>query len=254
VYRTGWRIPWRLPFALPQAIVEAPDAGRATPIVVQPSESIAAALATAAAGSSIVVEPGEYRERLMLVNDVRVVSRVPREAIIRLPGAASEGDPAVVADGVSGAELIGFRIVGDAATPLGTGIFAKNADVSIVDVEITGASNVAIDLREDARLSLLASHIHDNPGSAMTIRAGASPRVNQNVFARNGLSERAGAAIVVEPDTEPTFFGNVFQGIAANTFRPLGDAASARIARDNWFAGHEAPGRSSSAPGGRRGR
>jgi len=202
-----------------------------------------------------VVEPGEYRERLVLVNGVRIVSRVPREAIIRLPSAASEGDPAVVADGVSGAELVGFRIVGDAATPLGTGIFAKNADVSVVDVEITGASNVAIDLREDARLTLLASHIHDNPGAAMMIRAGASPRVNQNVFSRNGLSERAGAAIVVEPDTEPTFFGNVFQGITASAFRPLGDAASARVARDNWFAGsHDAPVRSSNAPGGRRGR
>ena len=255
LYRSGWRIPWQLPFALPQAIVEAPEAARPTAIVVNPSESIAAALATAAPGSSIVVEPGEYRERLVLVNGVRIVSRVPREAVIRLPSAASEGDPAVVADGISGAELIGFRIVGDAATPLGTGIFAKNADVSVVDVEVTGASNAAIDLRDDARLTLLASHIHDNPGAAMMIRAGASPRVNQNVFSRNGLSERAGATIVVEPDTEPTFFGNVFQGIAANTFRALGDAASARVVRDNWFAGtHETPVRSSNAPGGRRGR
>jgi len=255
LYRGGWRMPWRLPFPLPQAIAEAPDAGRPATMVVNPSESIAAALAAAVPGNSIVVEPGEYRERLVLASGVRVVSRVPREAIIRLPSAASEGDPAVVADGVSGAELVGFRIVGDAATPLGTGIFAKNADVSVVDVEITGASNVAIDLREDARLTLLASHIHDNPGAAMMIRAGASPRVNQNVFSRNGLSERAGAAIVVEPDTEPTFFGNVFQGITASAFRPLGDAASARVARDNWFAGsHDAPVRSSNAPGGRRGR
>ena len=37
---------------------------------------------------------------------------------IRLPGAASEGDPAVMATDVSNAEFTGFRIVGDAATPL----------------------------------------------------------------------------------------------------------------------------------------
>ena len=179
------------------------------------SESIAAALAAAAAETRRV---RQAVSRAPLRPTGCASWRVPREASSVCP--APRRDPAVVADGVSGAELIGFRIVGDAATPLGTGIFAKNAEVSVVDVEITGASNVAIDLREDARLTLLASHIHDNPGAAMMIRAGASPRVNQNVFSRNGLSERAGAAIVVESDTEPTFFGNVFQGITANAFRP----------------------------------
>jgi len=113
----------------------------------------------------------------------------------------------------------------------------------------------AIHGAKNARLTLLASHIHDNPGSALTIRGGASPRVNHNVFSRNGLSERVGSALVVERDTQPAFFGNVFQGIAADAFRILGDAAAARIARDNWFAdGHESQGRPSNVPSGRRGR
>lgn len=253
LYQNGWRIPpsW---FALPRAIAPAPSAPGGQ-IVVTPSGSISVALASAAPGTSIVVEPGEYRERLMLRSGVRVVSRVPREAILRLPGTASEGDPAVVADGVRGAELAGFRIVGDAATPLGTGIYATDAEVSVVDVEITGAANVAIDLRSAARLTLLASHIHDNPGTAMAVRTGAAPRVNQNVFARNGVSERVGTALIVEREAQPAFFGNVFQGVAADAFRALGDAAATRVGRDNWFVGaHEPPTRPSSAAGGRRGR
>jgi serine/threonine protein phosphatase PrpC len=246
-----WRN-WRNLLAAP-AIATGPNAGGQ--IVVTPSQSIAAGLAMSLPGGSVLVEPGEYRERLVLSSGVRIVSRVPRGATIRLPSTASEGDPAVVADGVSGAELVGFRIVGDAATPLGTGIFAKNADVSVVDVEITGAANAAVDLNDGARLTLLASHIHDNPGSALTVRGGASPRVNHNVFSRNGLSERVGSALVVDRDTLPTFFGNVFHGIAADAFRTLGDAAAARVARDNWFAdGHEPQGRPSSVPSGRRGR
>jgi serine/threonine protein phosphatase PrpC len=240
-------------FTRPITILSGPNTGRA--IVVTPSGSIAAALASASPGESIIVEPGEYRERLVLRDGIRIVSRVPRGATIRLPGTASEGDPAVVANGVSGAELVGFRIVGDAATPLGTGIFATNADVSIVDVEITGAASAAVDLNDSARLTLLGSHIHDNPGAALAIRDGASPRVSQNVFSRNGLSERVGAALIVEPDTRPTFFGNVFRGIAADAFRSLGDAAAAEAARDNWFVdGHEPPSRSSSTPRGRKGR
>jgi hypothetical protein len=223
----------RLPWRWPQALTIAPNTGSS--IVVTPSESIAAALAAAAPGTSVIVEPGEYRERLALPSGVRVVSRAPREAIIRLPSTASEGDPAVVADGVVGAELIGFRIVGDAATPLGTGICAKNAELSVVDVEISGAARVAVDAGDAARLSLLASHIHDNPGAALAIRAGASPRISQNVFARNGLSERVGRAVIVEAGAQPTFFGNVFRGIAAEAFRALGDRAVDGVGRDNWF-------------------
>src|SRR5262249_927507 len=85
--------------------------------VVKPGESIAAAVERAAPGSQIIVEPGEYRERVLLKDGIRLVSRVPRGATIRLPGATSDTDlvPAVVADHVSHAELIGFRIIGDAA-------------------------------------------------------------------------------------------------------------------------------------------
>ena len=251
VYRSGWRIP-SLPFRLPRAVTSLPNA--AGPIVVTPTESIAAALAGAAPGGSVVVEPGEYRERLVLTSGVRVVSRVPRGATIRLPSTASEGDPAVVADGVSDAVLMGFRIVGDAATPLGTGVFAKNASLSIVDVEITGAANAAIDMGDAASVSLLASHIHDNPGAALAIRGGASPRVNQNVFSRNGLSERIGAAFIVEPGAQPAFFGNLFQGVAADAFRALGDAAVARAARDNVFVEGREPQTSPNGPRGRRNR
>jgi PPM family protein phosphatase len=244
----AWRDPKTWPW--PQRFVLTPAVGG--PVVVGPSESIAAALAAAQPGTSVLVEPGEYRERLALRNGVRVASRVPRGATIRLPSTMSEGDPAVVADGVSGAELLGFRIVGDAATPLGTGIFAKHAEVSIVDVEITGAATVAIDLGDGARLNLLASHIHDNPGAAMAIRAAATPRVNQNVFARNGLSERVGAALVLERDAQPAFFGNVFHGIASDAFRVLGDTAAARVVRDNLFA--DIPEPQSRTPGPPRGR
>lgn len=227
---------WPQAIALPSALPNLPSllANGAGPIVVTPSELIAAAIASAPRGASIVVEPGEYRERLVLANDVRVLSRVTGGAIIRLPSTASEGDPAVVADNVSGAELVGFRIVGDAATPLGTGIFAKNSDVSIVDVEITGAAKVAVDMGEGASLTLLASRIHDNPGAALAIRAGASPRVSHNLFAHNGLSEKAGAAFIVEPRAQPVFNGNVFKGAAIDLFRALGEDAET-IAHKNWI-------------------
>ena len=226
-----WDPSWQLP--APNA-VEAPQTASDL-VTVRPTESITDALSVASPGSQVIVEPGEYRERLVLKDGVRLVSRVPRGATIRLPGGASEDDPAVVAADISNAAFVGFRIVGDAATPLGTGVLVRGAGVSIVDVEITGARTVAIDLNQMAAGDVIGSDIHDNPGPALAIRSGASPRISHNVFARNGLSERAQASMVIEAGAEPSIVGNVFQGVTPKVFLALADAARLSVMRENWF-------------------
>jgi len=183
-----------------------------------------------------------------LRDNVRVRSRVPRGATIRLPGIASEGEAAVVATGVTGAELAGFKIVGDAATPLGTGLLIRDAVLSVVDVEITGALDIAIDIGAGPGAVLIGSDIHDNPGAALTIRSGASPRVVHNVFARNGKSERAVASLVIENGARPELTGNFFQGINPDALATLNAAARAALGRHNWFPGVHEPGPFAPAP------
>jgi serine/threonine protein phosphatase PrpC len=246
-----WGPSWQIP--APSAL-DPPRTASAV-VIVRPTESIAEALGRAQPGSQVVVEPGEYRERVVLKDGVRVISRVPRGATIRLPGAASEADPAVVAADVSNAEFAGFRIIGDAATPLGTGVLVKGAQVSIVDVEITGALTVAVDLDQMAGGGVAGSDIHDNPGPALAIRAGALPRIAHNVFARNGLSERSRASLIIEAGAEPSFVGNVFQGVTPNVFQFLGHAARLSVMRENWFPdGPVSRTTTSASPRGRQGR
>jgi serine/threonine protein phosphatase PrpC len=246
---------WGPSWTAPTPTIVEPLTSTSGVVIVRPTESIAEALGRAQPGWQVLVEPGEYRERLVLKDDVRVVSRVPRGATIRLPGAASEGDPAVVAADVSNAEFAGFRIVGDAATPLGTGMFVRGGQVSIVDVEITGALTVAIDFDRTAGGGVTGSDIHDNPGAALAIRTGASPRIAHNAFARNGLSERARGSLIIEHDVEPSIVGNVFQGVAPKVFLSLGDAARLSVMRENWFPDGPVSGtRTSASPRGRQGR
>ena len=186
-------------------------------IVVTPSGTIGDALQRAVPGQTVSVEPGEYRERVRLVRDVRVVSREPRGAVIRLPGGASEAEAAVVATGVAGAEFSGFRIVGDAATPLGTGLFVRESGVRISDIEITGAKHTAVEFSGASDATLLAANIHDNPGTGLAIRAGAAPRIVGSQFARNGLSPQAPGAVIVEQGARPRLCENVFVGIRADS-------------------------------------
>ena len=205
--------------------------------VVRPDESIAAALMRAQPGSEVVVEPGEYREQVTLTNNVRLVSRVSRGATIRLPATVSDAqpEPAVVATGSSSGELVGFRIVGDAQTPLGVGILVSGSGISLVDVEVSGAAKAAISFVRDSAATLIGSDIHDNPGAALTIAAGAAPRITHNAFSRNGTSQHTPAAFVIEEGAVPQFLQNVFAGIRPDAFATVNEATRLRLEPDNWF-------------------
>ena len=205
--------------------------------IVQPTESIGAALARAVPGSEIIVEPGEYRERITLSEDVRLVSRVPRGATIRLPADTSdaEPDPAVIAFGLARGEFVGFRIVGDAKTPLAVGILVAYSGLSLVDIEVSGATTAAISFAGAAPARLVGSEIHDNPGTALAIAAGAAPVITQNVFRRNGMSQHTPATFTMERGAAPIFERNVFLGVRPDVFTAFDEPARAKLKTENWF-------------------
>jgi hypothetical protein len=219
---------------------------------VHPGESISKAIDQAEPGTVVVVDPGEYREQLVLRSGVSVRSRVPRAVSLRLPGDASEFDAAIVARDIGDASVSGFRIVGDAASPLGAGAFVSNSDLVLMDVEITGARHAAVEFGAGASGGLVGADIHDNPGSAVIVRAGAAPRLAHSVFVRNAVSDKTSGPVLVEAGAQPDIRSNTFLDIAADSVT-LPDQLRATVARDNWFLGRasrpQPPER-----GGRRGR
>jgi serine/threonine protein phosphatase PrpC len=245
----AWRLGVRLPWGLPStASLPLPP----STIVVRPSESISAAINRVASGGEVIIEPGEYRERVRLRSGVRVRSRIPRAASIRLPGGASETEAAVIATDVERAELAGLRIVGDAATPLGVGLFVRNAGVLLSHLEISGARETAIEVAAGGSATILAAHVHDNPGAGLTVRATASPHIAHSQFVRNGLSDRAAGAIVIDRGPHPELFANVFHGVQAESLTGLTPAERASARLSNWFIPlEEAAGRRSGRPTGR---
>jgi serine/threonine protein phosphatase PrpC len=207
---------------------------------VRADQSIAAAVSRAQPGTEIVVEPGEYRERVTLTRNIRLVSRVPRGATIRLPATASDTrpDPAVLTTGSASGSLVGFRIVGDSQTPLSIGILVEGSGVSLVNVEVSGASTAAVSFARGSAGELMASDIHDNPGAALAIQAGARPRITHNVFNRNGLSQNTPAAFTVDKDAVPFLQQNVFLGLRPDVFSTFDQATRLKVEQDNWFMAH----------------
>ena len=215
----------------PDGQAAAVDTGR---IVVRATQSIAQALQRAQPGTTIAIEPGEYRETLVLKSHVRLISTVPREAVIRLPGAASEQAAAIVARGVTDASLDGLRIVGDAATPLGIGVLAIESDLSMSDVEITGAAGVAIDIGRDSRVRVVGGDIRDNPGAAVAVRARGQGTVSHTVFTRNATAGGSQRHLILDPKGDSQFDANVFVGSTSTIF-PGSSQARAAFAKSNWF-------------------
>jgi hypothetical protein len=211
--------------------------------VVQPHRSIAEALSRAQPGSEVTVEPGEYFERVVLDRNVRLVSRVPRGATIRLPATDSDTqpEPAVVAMGSAGGALVGFRIVGDARTPLGVGILVMGAGLSLSDIEVSGATTAAVSFARDASATLSGSDIHDNPGAALDIRTGATPRITHNLFGRNSTSPNTAATFTVEEGAMPVLQHNTFLGLRPGVFRDLDGATRLKLEHENWFVPLRSP-------------
>jgi serine/threonine protein phosphatase PrpC len=229
----AWRAGW-LEGVAPSMVTSLPAGST---VVVQPGESIQSAIDQVRPGTTILVEPGEYRERLTLKSHVRIISRIPRGAVLRLPAEATEQDAAIVAAGAVAAEVSGFRIVGDAATPLGLAAVTRDAIVRFVDIEVTGATVAAVDIGAGDGTALLASDIQDNPGTALVVRAGAAPRIVHNTFARNAASDDAVSAIVVEPGAAPHILQNVFHAADAQAVAGIDGVMEQSIVRDNWFVG-----------------
>jgi hypothetical protein len=127
-------------------------------------------------------------------------------------------------------------MLGDAATPLGAGVVVRDSVVSIVDVEITGATESGLDLG-GAGASVVGADVHDNPGLGLVVRAGATPRITSSAFVRNGSPEGIGDALVVESGARPLFSRNVFHGVGPDSLGIHDAAALEDLARENWFPG-----------------
>ena len=70
--------------------------------------------------------------------------------------------------------------------------------ISLVDVEVSGATTAAISFAVPTTARLVGSEIHDNPGTALAIGAGAAPAIIQNVFRRNGMSPHTSGTFTIE--------------------------------------------------------
>jgi len=174
--------------------------------------SIGEALMRAAAGDTVMIGAGEYREALQLPEGVTLVGT--RASVLRPPVGAPATWTAITIQGVSHGRVAGLLIAPSPGQTLATGLVVADASVDIDDIEITGASMAGVEFRAGARAILRRSFVHDNPGAGVVVRAGAEPRLEFNVILHNGTRPGAPApGVLVDAGARPLLVAN---GIGAN--------------------------------------
>jgi hypothetical protein len=112
--------------------------------------------------------------------------------------------PAVIAEGIKGARLSGFRILADPAMPLSTGILLRDSAVEIDDVEVKGAG-IGIEIRGGASPVLRANAVRDCLAEGVLILGPGAPWLSHNLIQAN-----KGAGVAARDGAKPLLLGNVF--------------------------------------------
>jgi serine/threonine protein phosphatase PrpC len=166
--------------------------------------TISAALAQARPGDTVLIAPGEYRENIRLREGVAVVAEESRGAVLESPGPV-----AVLAAGLKKARLQGLMIAPTSGAQLQTGVLVMAGEIEIEGVEISGATNAAVEYGLLASGRVRSSFLHDNPGTGIR-STGATLVVESSVLMRNGMLGKKRAALEWEPDAPPFLTGNAF--------------------------------------------
>jgi serine/threonine protein phosphatase PrpC len=195
------------------------------------SATINGALMQAEAGDTIAVEPGEYREHVVLRKGVRLTSAAPRGAVI-LP-VQGEVEAAVIIDVPQAAAVVGFEIRGSAEAPLPVGILIRRGDAEIADVAISGTRDAAIDISNAGASTVRGADLRVDRGTAIRVRAGAAPRITHNRVARVRTASGVTSAVEIQGGGRPSLVGNVISGFGASPVSGLADGERERLAQQN---------------------
>ena len=257
--RTGWRVfvnrlLWLLSGALlgiliwnsPRRLVPRPNPVAATepahiPTIVDATDplGIIKAMGAAHTGDTIEVPPGQFSGPIQLRDGVNLVSEKVGEAVIHVDrAAAQDAGTAFIARGVRSGRLSGFRIEGDDAAPLSTGVLLDHATIEIDDLDISGARDCGIRIDGASGGVLRANFVHDNTGCGVWIGGESGPRLVGNRISENGMQPGAlRPGIEIQLPASPVLENNIIRGNGQRNFGSLPATVEDGIRRSNVTEG-----------------
>jgi len=166
------------------------------------------ALAASRAGDVVRVEPGIYREPVVIRDGVDLVARVPGTVTIAHPSGTAAAVLTIA--GTFNVRVAGIHLDADSAADVGVRVAAPAATLDLV--EITGQIRRAIDLSPASSLTVRGSRIAIT-GSLLTLPDEGHATLVNSVFVRSHVA--AEPALYASASPNLVLRGNVFAGFGA---------------------------------------
>ena len=202
--------------------------------------TIGAVLSMAGPGDTVRVEPGIYRERVVVDRAVHLVSARPLEAVITPPAGAEAGWTAVELRAGAAGRFSGFTVAGDDSRALSVGVRVLGPSTRLEEVEVRGAQRAGIEIGQGGTAALSACYVHDNAGAGVIVGNDAAPILQHNVITRNGAGlpvrpagSTGGSGLVASPSARPLLFGNIIVRNAGGELAGLDVDEMSDARRDN---------------------
>jgi serine/threonine protein phosphatase PrpC len=197
---------------------------------------ISEAMQAARPGDVVRLEPGIYREGVVVGEGVSLVARVPGSVTIARPEGAAGVWAGVVAVGGLGGRISGLRIESTPQLPIEWGMRISGQDRTVDLVELSGPMRAGIELLPGAAVTIQGSELAIQ-GPALTIGSGAHATVTGSVFLRTGPPP--GPPIVLGTAAQATLKRNVFAGYGADIVKGVSVAERQQIVSGNYVIGAE---------------
>ncbi len=229
-----------------RVLEEAPLGARtlaAAPVATEVVQALPDALSAARPGDVVRLEPGVYRETVVVPPGVSLEARVPGASRFERPDDAPADWIAITADGDMGGRLAGLRIVNDGVQAMRAGVRVSGQGWSLEMVQFEGAMTAAVEVEADASVSLRSNRV-EVVGAVLKLVGAAHVEGTANLFV--GPAGRAGGAATSSPlavadDAQMDMRGNVFVGFGDALLDGLPAAVREPLVADNVVVSNVSP-------------
>jgi serine/threonine protein phosphatase PrpC len=206
---------------------------------------IADAMSSARAGDTVRLEPGVYRERVMMADGVDLAARVPGTVTIGRPLDASGEVVGLTALGNQGGRISGVRIESTPELPMDVGLRIADAGWTLELMEVSGPMRPGIEVLPESTVTITGSLLSvQGPAIVLgdrsqatllnnvllRVQGGSAPR--ETAAARNAAVE---APIAMSGSAQATMKRNVIAGYGADIIKGVSPAVRQQILAGNFI-------------------
>lgn len=180
--------------------------------------TITSALKEAKSGETILVEPGEYNEEIVLKSGVNLTSKESYGAVIKVPIKNTTNSKqlsiAFLGNEVKDIVLDGFKIKEDAEHPLLTGVRLNKAqNIQLQNINISDTNTeISIEILDSQNITLVGNTINHNSGIGLMIKNSPSISLFHNEITENGYQRNEKPGIKIENSKNIKITGGLIGG------------------------------------------